>query len=476
MQVVMGLIVVAFVGWGVAPQGDTAQNVAIVNGVGISDIEFSRFYRQRERQMEQRSSLNDEQRGQLREQVKQSLIQEEVLLQEADGMGLEVSDSEVAHHLLSSYDFLNDADGIFSERNYSNFLRRNGMTRSDFEETLREELLRNKLRELIWVGASVSDPLVEQTYVEENTEIDIRHVRVVPKSIEATIEIDPAELATWVTENSVAIKEVYDRDFSREYDVPQKLTLSVIRLSIRPDGLQAGELRPRMDAIRADLEAGADFSDLARRWSEDPSAISGGDMGTVTSIQLGSVVSDALSKVEVGALSEVVATDNEIRLFRVHDRADAHVIPIGDAQDGIATRLLREQRAPVRAAEIADQEILPAWKETGVIPVDVLAKYGLSADATGLRPLSAPALGAFSPPAEMFKAARKASVNDVLPEVYDGGSTLWVGQLIERIEADMEKFAEEGDALRETTLARRRNEFFQAWVNDAVSRASVQIN
>jgi peptidyl-prolyl cis-trans isomerase D len=121
MQVVMGLIVVAFVGWGVAPQGDTAQNVAIVNGVGISDIEFSRFYRQRERQMEQRSSLNDEQRGQLREQVKQSLIQEEVLLQEADGMGLEVSDSEVAHHLLSSYDFLNDADGIFSERNYSNF-------------------------------------------------------------------------------------------------------------------------------------------------------------------------------------------------------------------------------------------------------------------------------------------------------------------------------------------------------------------
>src|SRR5688572_5378496 len=98
MQVVMALIIVAFVGLYIQPNGDRSSIVAVVNGEKILDTTFNRRYRDRLRmaEMQARRTLSDAEQREIGEQVKQQLIEGTVLLQEADRLGIEVSDSEVA--------------------------------------------------------------------------------------------------------------------------------------------------------------------------------------------------------------------------------------------------------------------------------------------------------------------------------------------------------------------------------------------
>ena len=132
--------------------------VATVNGTKIFDMEYGRLYRQQLRVEEQRAqrSLSDPEQKSLGERVRQSLIEGQVLVQEANRLGLHVSDSEVALQLMQ-IPGLRDGDGKYSEEKYRQFLKRNQYTKSDFEESLRSELLRAKLQQLVYTGASLSE-------------------------------------------------------------------------------------------------------------------------------------------------------------------------------------------------------------------------------------------------------------------------------------------------------------------------------
>src|SRR5687768_11533675 len=102
MQVVMALIIVAFVGLYVNPGGDRSSVVAVVNGEKILDTAYTRRYREVVRMYEAqaRRTLSDAEQRELGQLVKQDLVDGAVILQEARRLGVEVSDSEVARQLL----------------------------------------------------------------------------------------------------------------------------------------------------------------------------------------------------------------------------------------------------------------------------------------------------------------------------------------------------------------------------------------
>ncbi|GIW71364.1 MAG: hypothetical protein KatS3mg102_0906 [Planctomycetota bacterium] len=69
------------------------------------------------------------------------------------------------------------------------------------------------------------------------------------------------------------------------------------------------EARARIAEIRQQLEAGADFAELARRYSDDPSAAqNGGDLGHFTREQMVPAFAEAAFKLRVGELSQPVRT------------------------------------------------------------------------------------------------------------------------------------------------------------------------
>jgi peptidyl-prolyl cis-trans isomerase D len=474
MQVILAMVVVAFVGLYARPQGDVSGVVATVDGVRIMDTDYGRAYRNELRRIEATTgrTLSDAEQKQLGERVRQQLIEEEVILQEAQRLGVEVSDTEVARQLLQIPTFHDDS-GKYNPEMYARFLKRMQFTKADFEERMRKDLLRAKLRQLAFMGASLSEPALREAFVEQETRVDLTMVRIRPGAFEKDVVITDEERTQWIADNGPLVQETYDRDFDRLYNHPEQVRMSLIRLAVRSDGPGLADLVPILKGVREQVEGGADFAELAKRWSEDPSAARGGDLGLRPIEQLSLEDDQAIQGLEAGGLTKVYTTDSDVRLVRVDERVSARVDTLQDVTDSIAERLMRAERVPALAASFAEDELLPRWKVSGEVPQDLLDAHSLTATTTGPIPTERGG-NPFAPPQPILDDARSAEVGSVLPEVYEEGGTLYVAQLTDRTDPDMDVFEDEKQSIREAVLARRRMDFYTAWVADLKSQATIE--
>lgn len=471
MQVVLALVLVSFVFWYAQPNGDTTKVVATVNGTRIMDTDLTRAYRQAAQRYDR--SLSDDEAAALQERVRQQLIDDEVLRQEAHHLGLTVSDTEIARELLKIKIFKNE-QGLFDQRIYAQWLRRNAYaSRSDFEEQLRNDILRSKLRQLVYLGVTVSEPALKQAFIEQNTRVDIQYARIRPQAFRDDVKVSDAGIDAFIKDSMARVKAVYDADFSRLYDIPGKVKLTMIRFQLRDDGPGAADLRPRLEKLAKQIQGGADMADLARRYSEDASAAKGGDLGEMAVPQLSTPVASAIENLKPGELGDIVVEDNHVDVYRLDEREAAHIIPIEDVQKKIAEGLIRQDRAPALAADFAEK-VLAQWKADGKAPDELLKGQQISAASTGPIPISGGQPSAFSPPDEMLQAAAQKKKGTVLPEVYSSGDTLWVGEVADRKEADLDMLRDDHDMVREMVLAKKRQQFYQGWMDSLVAQADVQ--
>jgi peptidyl-prolyl cis-trans isomerase D len=473
MQIVLAIVVVSFIGWGAQNGGSTQDIVATVNGEAITSIEYNEAVRFAEQKLERATTgaVTAEQRADARERALQDLIRMKALSQEAAALGIEVSDAEVANQLLDEPAL--QVDGKFSMQAYENAIRRRGTTRANFEEDLRADLLLRKLSGLMQLGASVSEPVVKQTYIDQNTKVNLEFVRIRPAAFSSAVAPTEAEIATWIAENGDALKARYERDFSRLYDKPETVTLSMIKLVQGDDGLALADLKPKLDAVKVAIEGGQDFSEAARRWSEDASAADGGGLGERPASTLDEADKKALETLEVGKLTDVIVGARDVRLYRLEARSAARVVPLDEVQAELALALIREAQAPAKAVDFAEKTLLAKWKEAGELPTAELEPLGLKASTTGPIPLSGASAGLFKPPEALLKAASKLEAGSVVPEVFEDQGVYWVAKLIERTEADMSAYEAERDEVRERALLEARMKFVEDWMADVVARATV---
>lgn len=76
------------------------------------------------------------------------------------------------------------------------------------------------------------------------------------------------------------------------------------------------DARNRIGEAHAALQSGMSFEDVARSWSEDATARSGGDLGLVAPGQMIPAFEDALFALEPGGVSDVVETPYGFHLVR----------------------------------------------------------------------------------------------------------------------------------------------------------------
>jgi peptidyl-prolyl cis-trans isomerase D len=480
MQILLALIVVSFVFWFSAPQGDTTQDVARVNGTSIRDTDYFELYRRVARANERRMgrSLTDDEEAGLKSQVVDSLVRKEVIYQEGKRLGMEVSDSELLQRIKRDPQFQLE-EGKYDSRRYKDYIRRRGVSAAKIEDEFRKELMIEKMGWLIGYGGTVSEAALREDYKKQASVIDVQYARVSPGAVQGSIEVTPGEVASWVAANTEAIQAAYDAEFEQSYNQPEKLQLSVIRLQKMEDGPNIAELEEILRGVREEIAGGADFVEKARMWSEDASVMEGGDMGLRSVATLPAEVRQAAAGMAVGALTDVISTERDVRIFKLVDRVEPNVIPLEEVRDEIALRLIRAEKAPERARELA-ASVLSAWTESGAPPVELLEAAGLTVQSTGPRPFESD-VGMTGPPDDMMAAALAGSQGDVLPLVYvrqdasGGGQAHFVGAVLQRTEADMALFEDEKRVIEAEALLRHRSQVFLAWVDDLVAQATVEI-
>ena len=358
MQVVMALVVVSFIGWYAVPQGDKTSVIATVNGVKIMDTSYTREYRYRLRAAEARygRTLNNAEQEAIGEQVRQGLIESEVVLQEAHALGLEVSDIEIARYI-KDQPFSKNREGKYDELEYSNHLKRLSMTRAGFEEDIRRSMMREKLRLLVWTGSSLSEAELKQAWIEANTRVELEYVKVNARQFSEEVEVTDEGIDSYLVENETEVQERYDRDLKRLYDKPERVSLRMILLQMT-DEAGIDVVLPKINTLREQIDKGADFAELAREHSQDPSAEAGGDLGERAVSQLSAEEARAIEGVEAGSLSRAVPTDRDVRLYEVTSRMDPETIALETVQREIAEAMLREEGGPTLAARFAEEDLL----------------------------------------------------------------------------------------------------------------------
>lgn len=142
------------------------------------------------------------------------------------------------------------------------------------------------------------------------------------------------------TVSPVSIEEFYNENKERFYQ-EDSVHLRLIQIARAPDDTDE-TLRAKADQIVAELEAGADFADLARKYSTDSRKSRGGDWGWQQRSDLRKEFSDVIFGLKKGERSQPLITAEGAFLFYAEDRKFAGTLPIDEVRPDIERSLVQQ--------------------------------------------------------------------------------------------------------------------------------------
>jgi peptidyl-prolyl cis-trans isomerase SurA len=211
----------------------------------------------------------------LRDQVLERLIVSEIQLQRAARIGLAVSDEMLNQSIA----------GIAAQNNVAfedmpRLLAEDGVDYAEFRRSLREEITVSQLRR-IEVGQSIS---------------------VTEREIEQCI----ADL-----EGNVVVNSEYELSHIL-LPVPESATSD-----------EVAEIEALANQIYAQIQNGADFREMAARYSKGPTALEGGSLGWMQGQQVPTIFVDVLQDMGKGDVSAPIRAASSFHIVRVDDLRSA---------------------------------------------------------------------------------------------------------------------------------------------------------
>lgn len=308
----------------------------------------------------------------LRQQALDQLIDQALLVGEAERLKLSVSEQELVNAIAREPAF--QENGVFNKSRYLQALSYQRMTPDEFEVIRTHELLVEKVRNKLQEGLSVSDEEIAAEFRNQNEKINLAYVRLAPALFESKVKIKDDELAAWFAANQetfripekvslnyimidptsfakdlqlsdAEIEKYYQRHLA-EYDVPEQVKVSHILIRVPKDADAAAKAKKKelAEQLLADAKAGKDFAELARKHSDDKASVAkGGDLGYFTR---GTMVADfekAAFALQPGEISAVVETPFGFHIIKAEGYIEAGVKPKEDVLDQVKTGLTREK-------------------------------------------------------------------------------------------------------------------------------------
>lgn len=158
-------------------------------------------------------------------------------------------------------------------------------------------------------------------------------------AVDALLAADPAPP---LTETAIVS---YFAEHAEAFRLPERVEVAIVRTGDRASAERA----------RRELGRGGDFAAVARRYSIDPSAASGGVLGALARDEMPEALAEAAFDLAPGRLSEIVALEDGYVVVRVERRLPERLPTLGEVRDEILRRLAgaRADRAYARFLEEA---------------------------------------------------------------------------------------------------------------------------
>ncbi|CAH6892186.1 Peptidyl-prolyl cis-trans isomerase ppiD [Vibrio chagasii] len=369
VKIILGLIILSFVFAGVGSYitGGGNNAAAKVGNTEIGRGEFEQAYQNERNRMQ--SQLGDYFAQMLadpayvesfRKSVLDRMINDVLLEQQAESLGLRISDSQIRTMILEMPQF--QTAGQFDQEVYQAALRRAGFSAESFAEYMRRDLMRNQL-----VTALQGSEFVLQGEIDTQSKLiaqtrDIRTVTLSVADLAKDVELTDEQIEQYYTENPLAYTrpeqakvsyielsaealksqlEVSDEEAQKyyqehldKYSTAEQRKLSHI--------LVEGDDEAKAQSILDELNAGADFATLAEEKSDDfGSADVGGDLGWIERDVMDPAFEDAAFALQnVGDTTGLVKSDFGYHIIKLDELKAPESQPYAEVAAEIKQELL----------------------------------------------------------------------------------------------------------------------------------------
>src|SRR5215471_15659723 len=202
-------LVTLYIPFGDLPNVSITNDVASIGHDSVSAHEFQTAYRNYVDRM--RGQINPEMLRAFRfeRQIMDALVVRHVITEEAKRLGLNASSSEVEQKILENPIFRENGAFIGRAR-YQAILAQNNLTIDDFESSVANEILTDKLKSFITAGVNVTEREAEEEYTRRNEKAKLDY-----------FVIDPAKLEDKVTPSEQDERDYYEKNKAK-YTVNEK--------------------------------------------------------------------------------------------------------------------------------------------------------------------------------------------------------------------------------------------------------------
>jgi len=378
--------------------GSNPDAVATVGGTPITTQDVQ----QRLDLLSRGQNIPDALRGIYARQVLDQLIFQQALNVEADRLGLRVTPEETAQRIRQYLPSAFQGDTWLKDRYASEVQRLTNLSVSEFESEVQDGMLQEKFQHLVTDGLTVSPAEVQQEFRRRNDKVQIEYAIVKPADLAAGVHPSDAELSAYFSKhlaeyqipekrtaryallNLETLREAtkipdsdvlnYYNSHLSDYKVENRVHVEhILFKTIGKTDAEIAVIRKQAEDVLAKAKHGANFEDLAKKYSEDDSSKpKGGDLGWIVEGQTVPEFQAAAFSLPNGSISDLVKTQYGFHIIKVIDHEPAHTKSLDEVRSQILPLLL-DQKVSEEANRIFDQ-MAQAVRQSNRQSLDDLAK------------------------------------------------------------------------------------------------------
>jgi peptidyl-prolyl cis-trans isomerase D len=374
---VLGLLAVPFLFFGMESymRAVPQDAVAVVGDDEISTSEFQTEFARHRAQL--RREMGDDyddiatNQPEFRREFLESMIDELLLRQHTDDLGLIVSDRAIAEILRTIPQF--QIEGRFNPEAYRMALSAAGQTPRSFERDLREDVMTRMVPSALADSVVVTQSEIDRLISLQNQTRRIAKVEIPGGRFRENIEVSEADIESYYQDNlqafttdeqvslayvelradELTIEETLEEDeLRRRYEAARQRYMTPEARRASHILIESGEERDVLAArelaeeLARRIEEGESFSELAEEYSDDPgSRAQSGELGWIEPEDMVSAFEDALYALdEAGEVSEPVETRFGWHLIRLEEIRPPEGMSFEEAREEILAEYIERQR------------------------------------------------------------------------------------------------------------------------------------
>lgn len=244
----------------------------------------------------------------------EQLIDDQLVLAKADELGITVTEAEIDEALTAALGNMRRQFG--SDEAFHAQLAKEGMTEEDLKRRYRDEI-RDQLK-----GR-----------------------RTIEKEVNSKIDVTEDDIRRFYEEHQAEIPAL-----------PERLEIAQIIVRLKAGGPARDAAFAKIEEVQRKIAAGEDFEELAKEYSDGPSAARGGDLGVFRPSDMEPAFATAVEALTPGQVSAPVETRIGVHIIRLDEKTSEgvrahHIIALFGTEAASRDSALARMNAAVEAIE-----------------------------------------------------------------------------------------------------------------------------